>query len=448
MSFDTTESDCGHGVDDPHTHTPPEPSSGVIAYVAESYPGVMTFLEREIAALVRQGWDVTVCSLRGPAEIRYAAEAARYPVRVEYCLNRHLFTARMARVHLGLLRNRPRAYFSALRFALQFARDSWYSFSRVTYAFLKSGYFCEVARARGVQHLHAHFAGRTTEVAMFMAQFLDISFSFTGHSNDVTGDYPLLREKIERADFVAAENQRAAQAISARLQTAFSKNVHVIRPGVDPDYFDPGVCSRTALPMLVSVTRLVESKGLSDLVEACGILHSRRLRFRCAIVGDGPVRDQLRSLIDHKQLAEYVTLEGELDSSEIIKMLCRAWVFVLPCVRVFNGQGDHPARFVSTVEDGIPSSLVEAMSMGLPVVTTDVGAILELVEDGITGLVVREHDPDALAAALARLMDNSPLRERMGKASRGRVISEFDSMACARRLGELMHMAISQRQTV
>ena len=86
--------------------------------------------------------------------------------------------------------------------------------------------------------------------------------------------------------------------------------------------------------------------------------------------------------------------------------------------------------------------------MGLPVVTTDVGAILELVEDGITGLVVREHDPDALAAALARMLDDAPLRERMGKASRGRVTSEFDSMACARQLGELMHMAISQRQTV
>ena len=424
-------------------------SNNVIGYITEGFPGVMTFLEREISGLIQHGWEVSVFALHKESPVHYASELDQSLVDTHYCLNRHLLSLKMLLSHLRILLNVPKVYCHSILFLLRTYGTSWYSLSRAIYAFMKAGYFYANAKSLGVKHLHAHFAGRTVDVAIFLSQFLDVGFSFTGHSNDVTGNYPLLQNKINLASFVIAENERALEAIKSYIfSDTCSVSAHIVHPGVNTQYFRPNRESKADVPTLIAVTRLVESKGLDDLVRACAVLRDKELQFHCNIIGDGPVYGQLESQIRNNGLGEYITLHGALTSVDIVKLLSEAWVFVLPCVRILGGQGDHPGKFVSVVEDGIPSSIVEAMSVGLPVVTTDVGSLPEIVEHSVNGIVISERDSDGLSEALLHLIDDSSLRHRLGRKARETIVADFNTAVCTSLLGSLMSTAINNRRVV
>jgi glycosyltransferase involved in cell wall biosynthesis len=424
-------------------------SNNVIGYITEAFPGVMTFLEREIAGLIQNGQEVAVFALHKESPVHYAAELDLSLVDTHYCLNRNLLSFKMLQSHLRILLDLPKVYFQSILFLLRTYGTTWYSLSRAIYAFMKAGYFYADAKSLGVEHLHAHFAGRTVDVAIFLSQFLNVGFSFTGHSNDVTGNYPLLQNKINLASFVVAENERALEAIKSYIfSDTCSVSAHIVHPGVNTQYFRPNRESKSDVPTLIAVTRLVESKGLDDLVRACSVLRDKELQFQCNIVGAGPVYHQLESQILNNGLGEYITLHGALTSVDIVQLLSEAWIFVLPCVRILGGQGDHPGKFVSVVEDGIPSSIVEAMSVGLPVVTTDVGSLSEIVENSVNGVVISERDPDSLSESLLRLIDDSLLRDRLGRKGRETVVADYDTAVCTKVLGSLMSTAINKSRVV
>jgi glycosyltransferase involved in cell wall biosynthesis len=424
-------------------------SNNVIGYVTEAFPGVMTFLEREISGLIQHGREVAVFALHKESAVHYAAELDQSLIDTHYCLNHNLLSFKMLKSHFRILLDLPTVYFQSILFLLRTYGTTWYSLSRAIYAFMKAGYFYADAKSLGVEHLHAHFAGRTVDVAIFLSQFLNVGFSFTGHSNDVTGNYPLLQKKINLASFVVAENERALEAIKSYIfSDTCSVSAHIVHPGVNTQYFRPNRESKSDVPTLIAVTRLVESKGLDDLVRACAVLRDKELHFHCNIVGAGPVYHQLESQILNNGLGEYMTLHGALTSVDIVKLLSEAWIFVLPCVRILGGQGDHPGKFVSVVEDGIPSSIVEAMSVGLSVVTTDVGSLPEIVENSVNGIVISERDPNSLSEALLRLIDDSSLRDSLGRKARETVVADFDTAVCTKVLDSLMSTAINNSRVV
>ena len=414
--------------------------SGSIAYVSEAYPGVMTFMEREIDALVQLGWSVIVYSLGKSGHLRYAVETEASAIRVEYCLNSDLLSLGMLKAHLRLSLTRSRKYFGALLFIIRAAATSLYSFSRLAYSFLKAVFIFESARKLGIQHVHAHFAGRTTEVSLFLARFLGVGYSFTGHSNDVISNYPLLFEKLEQASFTVAISERARQAMAERMTTP--DRVYLIRTGLDLNFFQPNAALQEQYPTIVSIGRIVESKGFEDLIEACDILRWKGERFQCRIVGKGPAEQFIKQKVSDLHLTDYVTFEGELVSTQVLNQLQKAWIYTLACKRVQGGKQDHDSRYVPFVEDGIPVSLIEAMAVELPVVTTSVGAICELVEHRETGLIVDEQNPIALAEALEALLRDSALRTKIGVAARLRVAAEFDNLRCAKKLSDLIRLEI------
>ena len=238
-------------------------SSNVIGYITEGFPGVMTFLEREISGLIQHGWKVSVFALHKESPVHYAAELDQSLVDRHYCLNRHLLSLKMLQSHLRIFFNRPKVYCHSILFLLRTYGTSLYSLSRAIYAFMKAGYFYASAKSLGVEHLHAHFAGRTVDVAIFLSQFLNVGFSFTGHSNDVTGNYPLLQNKINLASFVIAENERALEAIKSYIfSDTCTVSTHIVHPGVNTQYFRPNRESKADVPTLIAVTRLVESLSL------------------------------------------------------------------------------------------------------------------------------------------------------------------------------------------
>jgi glycosyltransferase involved in cell wall biosynthesis len=289
-------------------------------------------------------------------------------------------------------------------------------------------------RAERIAHVHAHFALHPTVAALTISQLTGVSFSFTGHSHDIYRHPAFLAEKIRRARFVAVVSHLARERyIKPLVDRPDLAKVRVVRCGIQPARFQrrpairpaPGLC-------LVTVARLIEVKGIAYLIEACRLLRERGFDLHCRIIGDGPLRGRLEEQIEEGGLGGRVALFGARTDSEVQQVLGWATTFVLASIVTADG----------TME-GVPVSLMEAMAIGVPVIATGTGAIPELVEDEVTGLLVPQRDAGALAAAIERIHGDQALATRLAEAARRRVEGEFDLDANAALLDRLFLSATS-----
>lgn len=265
--------------------------------------------------------------------------------------------------------------------------------------------FARVARQFRPQLIHAHFATQATQAARELAAELKLPFTFTAHRYDIydkpPADFADRRRAAAAAITVSDENARyMARAFGVR-------SVHVIPCGVDTDQFRPQRLT-AGLPYLVCVARLKPFKNQQLLLKACALLRSRGVEFRCVLVGDGPCREELEALCAHLQLEEVVQFAGAAVQDDVIGWWQRAAVAVLP-----------------SNSEGMPVCLMEAASCGVPAVATRVGGIPELIEEGVTGLIVPPGDAGRLAAAVEKLVRAPELAARMGRAARERAEQRF-----------------------
>lgn len=166
---------------------------------------------------------------------------------------------------------------------------------------------------------------------------------------------------------------------------------------------------------LVSVCRLVEKKGIEFAVQAVSKLAKSNHKLHYDIIGDGPLREDLQRLITSLGVADTVTLHGQKTKSDVIPYLQRAHLLLAPSVTATSGD-----------QEGIPVALMEAMAMGLPVVSTWHSGISELVRDSECGYLVPERDTDALVASIANLAENPDKWPLLGKNGRTIVEQEFN----------------------
>lgn len=300
------------------------------------------------------------------------------------------------------------------------------------YAFCKGVALAHILVTNGnlPQHLHAHWATMPTTAAMVIGQLLDIPFSFTAHAWDIFKEQAMLPAKLRAADFTVTISEYNRRYLS-QLCPAAADRIHVVRCGVNLARFSHRREYRNANPPhILSVGRLVEKKGLSYLVDACAHLRDGGIDFTCTIVGDGPQRDALERLIAARDLQEIVKLAGGLPQEDLCDLWQMACVFVLPCTITRNGN-----------RDGIPVVLMEAMASGVPVVSTTVSGIPELVEDGVTGLLVPPDDAEALSQAISHLLADPDLAARLARAGRQRVEREYDVVRNTRNKAHLLGVA-------
>lgn len=238
----------------------------------------------------------------------------------------------------------------------------------------------------------------------------------------------MLERKVEAAAFVVTVSRYNRDQIAAECGGDAGRRVHVIHCGVDPQFFRYRSRRREGPPFeLVCVASLEEVKGHRHLIEACRILRDLGIGFRCHLVGDGPLRREVRDQVDAARLDDRVLIHGPQPRAEVAHMLFGADLAVLASCPTVSGK-----------REGIPVSLMEAMSTGLPVVSTRISGIPELVESGKEGILVLPGDPVALAEALGRLLRNPALRERMGRAARARIVEQFELRKNAGRLLDLI----------
>jgi glycosyltransferase involved in cell wall biosynthesis len=265
----------------------------------------------------------------------------------------------------------------------------------------------------GIDHAHSHFATEGAELAHLAWLMGGPTYSVTTHAKDIYHEQVLpddLRWKLGDALFVSTVSEGNRQHLSPILNV--DGRLRVVPNSVDLRRLGGRVERRPEPGLVVSVARLVEKKGLADLVAACGILRQRGTHVRLAIAGEGPLRGELERAAVGAGLDG--ALLGPLPHEEIRGLYGRASVFCLPCVIASTGD-----------RDGLPTSVLEAMALGVPVVTTAVNGLAEAVVDGETGLVVPEHDPDALADALERVLGEPELAARLAEQGRRHVERSF-----------------------
>jgi glycosyltransferase involved in cell wall biosynthesis len=386
-----------------------------VGYVVKRFPKFSeTFVLHEMQELERQGDRVSVFSLTRPYAGHPLHRGALDLMGRTCYLPRG--PARLAALVAAAFRElvaRPQRTGSAFRWSLR------WTLHEGTFDHMKR--FGEACYLRGrlprdLDHIHAHFAHGPATVALLLARLTGLPFSFTGHAKDIFQLVrpELLRAKAAEALFVVTVSEYTRDHVVRTVDTSDRSKVVVVRNGIDPSHFALRGREPNGVPVALAVSRLVAKKGLDTLLEACALLTDLGVDMRCQMIGDGPRRAKLEQQAQRLGLVERVDFAGGRDDETVRHAYDQAAVFVLPCRRTPKGD-----------QDGLPVSIVEALSVGVPVVTTPVSGIPEVVQDGVSGLLVPPDDPAALAGAIERVLSDVALRQRLVEGGRAQA-SAYD----------------------
>ncbi|MBJ7328816.1 MAG: glycosyltransferase family 4 protein [Solirubrobacteraceae bacterium] len=389
-------------------------------YVVRTFPQLSeSFVQREVAELVRRGEPLTVWSLIVAEQDAAVALAPEVRAVVRDLPTGIARTRALAGATVREAVTRPLRFARAAGWCAAWAvreRDPRHLAAVPFAAFL-------ARRIPADAHVHAHFANTPTTVGLALAILGGQTVSFTGHAKDLFAvtSPAFLAEKVRRSTFAAVESEYSVSRVRPMLGAADTDKVIAVHNGLAA----PPAVTRAPEPGLVlAVARLVPKKGLPTLLRAVAQLRDRGVEVRAEIIGSGPQEDELRALAQELRLGDAVALPGAQPRAEVDAALGRATAFALPC-RV-EDDGD---------EDNLPLAILEAMQLGIPVVTCPVAGIPEAVIDDRSGLLVESDDVDGLAAALERILGDAELRERLATGAREVIAERFD---LERNVGELV----------
>lgn len=412
-----------------------------VGYVLKMFPRFSeTFILNEILELERRGVRVVVFSMKSPDE------ALRQPRVKELAATRFVippFAGRQRWRHLGLhamacLRH-PARYLETWRFARdRGTRAAWEKF-------LVAPFIVAQARRLKVEHFHAHFASGPARQAKLASMLSGIPFSFTAHAKDLYwkghnhGSNNKLKKRVRLAAFVVTISEYNRRFIESLAFKVPRRRIVTVYNALDPRHWPflrplgrpVAAPAPPAAPLLLAVGRLVPKKGFDVLIDACAQLEERGTRFRCLIAGEGPERARLEHTIARRGLAARVSLPGSIPQDQLVGGYYReASVLIQPSV--VDADGD---------QDGIPTVILEALAVGLPVVATDVSGIREAVLPEQTGLLIPPGDAGALAAATERILTQDRLAAQLARRGRQLFEHRFNLQQNAKVLTHLMRVA-------
>ena len=328
-----------------------------------------------------------------------------------------LFSFKLILAQFHFLFRSPFKYWCALRCAIWQTCSVPADLARMLIIFPKAVYFARQLEDMKIDHIHAHFVSMSGIAARIAADLTGIKYSLHAHAYDIFHrNRECVRRQLELAPAVVTISEYNRQYLADLCPRWRSEDIHVVHCGLDPAEFTPAhVPAEDHVTRIISVGSLVEKKGHEYLIEACAQLAARGYKFRCSIVGGGPLREVLQVRINKLNLQDRVSLFGIRNLAEVQDFYRSSDIFVLACV--IAGTGDR---------DGLPVALMEAMAMQVSVITTPVTGNPELVCDGETGLLVPERDAHTLAQAIERLINAPDLRQKLGEQGRQTVLAGFD----------------------
>jgi colanic acid/amylovoran biosynthesis glycosyltransferase len=396
-----------------------EGKSGGVAYLASRYPAIShAFIAREVQALRRLGLRIETFGIHrsDPRHVLTAEDGEA--LRDTYAVLPPRWRGFLA-AHLRAMVGRPRQYLGALLLALgQPPAGRWGRAGGLAH-FVEAVPIWRECRRRGLRHLHAHFTRPSADVALLASHLAggDLSWSFTAHGVDIPLDHAeRLAEKVRRAAWVVCVSDFGRAQVMGLVEDRQWTKLHLVRCGVDPDEFAPPPRrgGGDGDLRILTVGRAEPVKGHAVLLDAVALLAERGIDARVSVVGDGSLLPGLRRRAAELGIDGRVQFPGSVGQDRIRDHYAGADVFCLP-----------------SFAEGVPVVLMEAMAMELPVVASRVMGIPELVEHGVSGLLVPPARPDLLADALERLAADRRLCRELGQAGRAAVTRRFDPEVAA-----------------
>lgn len=385
-----------------------------IGYLVSAYPAVShTFIRREVEAIRRRGAEVATFSVRrtNSSELHFESDL-REAAQTRSILPASPFT--LIRDHVWALVQRPISYVRTIvlsrRHRLPGVRGwlwAWFHFAEA----IRLARFLDEDH---ISHLHSHFANSGATVGLLASSYLGLPWSVTLHGR-ADFSYPavaLLEDKIQQARFVVCVSHFGrASALSYADPNVADDKIFVVRCGLDFQTLPTARPEAVSHPRMriLSVGRLSYEKAQVGLLEALATLVREGVDVELEIVGEGPERARLEKRIQRLGLEDRCQLVGAMPETEVFERLETADVFAL-----------------SSLIEGLPVSLMEAMALGVPVVAPRLAGIPELVEDHQTGLLFHPADWHGLTGCLRRLLEDASLRSTLVENARTKVAREYD----------------------
>jgi len=394
-----------------------------LAILVKRFPKLSeTFIKGEIDNLIGRGLDVSILSLFEPTEELRQPSSSALLSRVRY-LTQVSQTLAWRKLLVHLLRT-PRAWAAVIRFRKN--GGSTTSLAKLL----------ELCSSEEIRHIHAHYLSEPSALAEIVFELTGIPFSISAHAKDIylTEDVEIKR-RVGLAKFISTCTRHNLGYLKKLVSEP--KKVQLNYHGIDTDFFHNSNSKQTLPPLLVSVGRFKRKKGFDVLIDACNILTSRNIEFQCEIIGYGDEADALQSQIEKCGLLSKVKLKPPAEHSQLVSVLNKASIFVMPCRITKDGD-----------RDGIPNSMLEAMACEVPIVSTFISGIPEVIQNGKNGALVRSDAPEELADELSKLIADSEARKNLGRAGRETVVNRFGWQSNISPLVKMLEESLASSQPI
>lgn len=395
-----------------------------LAYLCSQYPAVShTFINREIQQLENHGVKVSPFSMRPGSILDGATDFEVAQMADTWVIHKQSLLTILWAMPWAFFKG-PIRFIAAFFYALQLQQFRPRECLWALFHLLEGCMLAREMKRRGINHVHVHFANSEAAIALYAHKACGIQYSFTLHGPDcfynmVLGNF---EAKVAHAAFIVTISHFATGQVVRVAGVESMKRMDIVRCGVDPERYTP--LARTASTddvfNIVCTGRLTPTKGQALLVDACKTLSDEGRDFRCVFIGGGDDFEPLKQRVQDYGIGDKVSLTGPLPQDGVRDHLQKAHLFALP-----------------SFAEGVPVVLMEAMSMEIPCISTRVGGIAELIEDGVNGYLVHSGDADGLASRLRDAMDHRQQLPKLGEAARQRILEQFDVRKSGARLAEI-----------
>lgn len=407
-----------------------------VVYILFRFPNLTeTFVAEEIQKIQKLDVKIKVFSLLKPKEdLVHPVSSSILPVTqyVPRIINPSIWAAQF---HY-LIKN-PGLYFRLLWTLLKQPTKYFRAYLQRLTIFFKAVWAAKALQSSQIQLIHTHFAWLSAAASWIVSQLLDVPFSVTAHAFDIYSEkndlLNLITDQAAKIITISDINKKNILKMNSRIS---ENKIHVIRCGIDLSFFSNENYFREPIgnPLeITSVGSLIEKKGHEFLIKACSKLKEKDIPFHCVIIGTGPQHDYLENLIKENNLVNEVILPGRMSQDWVKERLRSSQMFVLACVTTEDND-----------QDGIPVAIMEAIAMGVPVISTAVSGIPELIKHEKTGLLVKQRDPDALAAAMIRLSEHPEKGEVINQNSYELIEREYDIHKNVEKLREIFSTVVER----
>lgn len=382
-----------------------------LAYLVSCYPTLShTFILRELDELRHAGFEIEVCSIRRPKHPDLLGKREQEEVVLtEYLIGPGL--GRRLAKSLVFACKHPTSITKMIRATCAMYANGSHRGIKTIFHLVEAIVLTEHLTRKGIRHIHNHFGNSAGTVAYLASTSGKVEYSLSIHGPDVFDEskVELFPEKLKSATFVRSISQYCENEVRKAASGAILPPSYIVKCGVDSGRYHNTEHLHTSVPTILCVGRLCEAKSQHLLLLVSRMLLNDGFEHRVVLIGEGPTRDKLERMIEELDLSSVVEMRGGMDQDQVRQAYKKAEIFVLP-----------------SQAEGIPIVLMEAMAMELPVISTSVAGIPELIEDGISGLLFESGSALELKSQIVTLLRTPGLGCRLGRAARYKVQTEFD----------------------